>query len=187
MAFRNILYSAIALLSLSYTSSAISQDIDHSPSLKDYEDFGQGLGMEWFFQTDNGKPVLEFGVKETSHRLDRLWELSCTGIAESSNTISNTIFAVPPEVRHNDQFGFSIRIDDGQLFGLVGQQSSLKIQDTQIHFPQFAISENHKLLRALQRGNRAYINLNGNKFSIHLDGSASAIKAFLEACKRRAH
>ena len=178
------LFTTIALLGLNLASPVSALEKIKSPSLDVYEDVGEGLGMEWFFQANNGNPMLEFGVKETSHRLDRLWEFSCASIVNDNNTISNTIFAKPRNIRENDQFGFSIRVDNGESFGLIGRRASLEIQGIETYFPQFKISDNHNLWNALQRGERAFVNLNGNKFSIHLDGSAIAINAFLNACKK---
>ncbi|GAB5488401.1 MAG: hypothetical protein Pars2KO_19710 [Parasphingorhabdus sp.] len=174
-----------ALVGIGFGNAVDAKSKTNSPSLSDYKDVGRGLGMEWFFHADNGNPVLEFGVKETSHRLDRLWEFSCAGLKSNKIAISNTIFAKPREVRRNDEFGFSIRVDNGESFGLIGRRTSFEIQGTQAFFPQFRISQNHDLWSALQRGQRAFVNLNGTKFSIHLDGSANAIQAFLNACKKR--
>lgn len=178
------LVSIIALFGLNLAVPVSALEKAPSPSLDDYADVGREMGMEWYFQTNEGKPILEFGVKETNHRLDRLWEFSCANLVSEKSTISNTIFAKPRDVRINDQFGFSIRIDNGQSFGLIGRRASFDIQGTETHFPQFKISEKHDLWNALQRGERAFVNLNGNKFSIHLDGSANAIHAFLAACKK---
>lgn len=176
-------FTTIAFLGLNLASPVAALEKIEPPSLDVYEDVGEGLGMEWFFQANNGNPILEFGVKETSHRLDRLWEFSCGSLRTDDGSISNTIFAKPRDIRRNDQFGFSIRVDDGESFGLIGRRASFEIQGTETYFPQFKIPEDHSLWRALQRGERAFVNLNGNKFSIHLDGSANAIHAFLNACK----
>ena len=177
--------SSTTLIASSLTMPAMAHSMDPLPSLNEYEDVGRGLGMEWFFHSNQGNPILEFGVKETSHRLDRLWEFTCENKEKNRISISNTIFAAARDARRNDEFGFSIRIDNGESFGLVGRRAAFKIQGTETYFPQFQISENHSLLTALQRGERAFVNLNGNKFSIHLDGSSRAIDAFLNACKNR--
>lgn len=178
-----ILAMTATMLGLSLAIPASAKGKTEAPSLEVYEDVGEGLGMEWFFQANNGNPILEFGVKETSHRLDRLWEFSCASLKAENGTISNTIFAKPRDIRRNDQFGFSIRVDNGESFGLIGRRASFEIQGIETYFPQFKIPESHNLWSALQRGERAFVNLNGNKFSIHLDGSANAINAFLSACK----
>jgi hypothetical protein len=179
------LFFATALIGINLSTPVFALEKSPTPSLAIYEDVGRGLGMEWFFQSNNGNPILEFGVKETDHRLDRLWEFSCTNFGSKNDTISNTIFAKSPEVRTDDQFGFSIRIDNGKSFGLIGHKGLFEIQGTQTYFPQFDISHNHGLWEALRRGERAFVNLNGNKFSIHLNGSANAINAFLNACRNR--
>lgn len=178
-----VILSSISLFTSSLAVPASAHPMDALPSLHEYEDVGRGLGMEWFFHSNQGNPILEFGVKETSHRLDRLWEFSCNSKEKNNISISNTIFAAARETRKNDEFGFSIRIDNGESFGLIGRRAAFKIQGTETYFPQFQISGNHSLLNALQRGERAFVNLNGNKFSIHLDGSSRAIDAFLSACK----
>ena len=169
---------------LSSLAAPVSAQIAVSPNIKEYEDVGQGLGMVWHYQGKDGAPVLEFGVKETNHRLDSLWELTCANFANGSGTISNTIFANPPEADENDEFGFSVRVDDGNSIGLIGRKAPFQIQGTKSYFPQFQISDKHKLWDALRGGERAFVNLNGNKFSIHLKGSADAIGSFFSECRK---
>lgn len=171
-----------ALAVLVAPSLVSAQDKDSASWMESYVDVGRGLGMEWNFHTVDGKPILEFGVKETSHRLDRLWEFTCANLDAGNGTISNTIFAKSPEVRKGDEFGFSIRIDDGRSFGLVGHRGLFEIQGVSSHYPQFDISDSHNLWDEMRRGKRAFVNMNGNKFSIHLEGSSHAIQNFLNAC-----
>ncbi|QJB68046.1 hypothetical protein [Parasphingorhabdus halotolerans] len=158
-----------------------------SPPMEDYEDVGQGAGMEWHYQIKDGVPNLEFGVKETGHRLDRLWEFSCSKMEGEHGTISNTIFAKPPEIQPDDQFGFSVRIDKGKSVGLVANRGPFQVQGYDTYFPQFEITDKHDLWDLLRHGKRAYINLNGNKFSIHLDGSAKAIGTFINSCRTKSN
>ena len=169
---------------LSLLVAPVSAQNAVSPNIEEYEDVGQGLGMVWHYHGQDGAPVLEFGVKETNHRLDSLWEFTCANFAIGSGRISNTIFASPPEADENDEFGFSIRVDDGNSIGLIGRKDPFQIQGNQSYFPQFQISDKHKLWDALRGGERAFVNLNGNKFSIHLKGSADAIDAFFRECRK---
>ncbi|MEP3916215.1 MAG: hypothetical protein ABJM34_12945, partial [Parasphingorhabdus sp.] len=57
-----------------------------------------------------------------------------------------------------------------------------QIQGVSSHYPQFDISDSHNLWDEMRRGKRAFVNMNGNKFSIHLNGSSHAIQNFLNAC-----
>lgn len=180
----NTIYSLAAFASLTMSTLLFAQDKGRVPSMEVYEDVGRGVGMEWKYQALNGKPLLEFGVTETNHRLDRLWEFSCASLENGRSKIANTVFAKPPEVREGDRFGFSIRIDDGKSFGLIGRNDLFEIQGFYSHFPQFDIFDSHSLWGALRRGERAFVNMNGNKFSIHLEGSADPIKRFLNACRK---
>ncbi len=180
------LFFQLALVSLAVSFPAFAQDEVPAPSQEIYDDVGRGLGMEWSFQTQNGEPMLEFGVKETDHRLDRLWEFSCASVESGHATISNTIFATAPGVQNDDQFGFSIRVDNGKSLGLIGRKDPFQIQGNSAYFPRFDISDTHKLWDALRRGERAFVNLNGNRFSFHLEGSGDAINGFLNACRKSA-
>ncbi|WP_422344938.1 hypothetical protein [Parasphingorhabdus sp.] len=179
-----ILYSQLLFIAVAMPSAVSAQSEAPAPSEELYEDVGRGVGMTWSFQSQRGKPALEFGVKETEHRLDRLWEFSCANF--KNGTVSNTLFANPPELREGDQFGFSIRIDNGKSYGLIGRMDPIQIQGSNTNFPHFDIGRSHDLWKALRLGNRAFINLNGNKFSIHLEGSGTAIGKFLNVCKKNA-
>ncbi|MFK7840999.1 MAG: hypothetical protein AB8B54_01935 [Sphingorhabdus sp.] len=176
------LYALGFLAILTTPSSVFAKENASASWTESYVDVGSGLGMEWNFHTVDGQPILEFGVKETSHRLDRLWEFTCANLDAGQGTISNTIFAKSPEVRKGDEFGFSIRVDDGRSFGLVGHKGLFQIQGVSSHYPQFDISDSHNLWDEMRRGKRAFVNMNGNKFSIHLNGSSHAIQNFLNAC-----
>lgn len=180
------LFSQLSLVSVAVSFPVFAQDKVPAPSLELYEDVGRGIGMEWNYQTQDGKPMLEFGVKETNHRLDRLWEFSCASVKSGRVTISNTIFAAAPEVQNDDQFGFSVRVDNGKSFGLIGRKDAFQIQGNNAYFPSFDMSDTHNLWDALRRGKRAFVNLNGNKFSFHLEGSGDAINRFLSACRKSA-
>ena len=69
---------------LSLLVAPVSAQNAVSPNIEEYEDVGQGLGMVWHYYGQDGAPVLEFGVKETNHRLDSLWEFTCANFAIGS-------------------------------------------------------------------------------------------------------
>ncbi|MGB5484896.1 hypothetical protein [Parasphingorhabdus sp.] len=183
---RKSLFWPLASVCVTISSPLCAQDTAPIPSPRAYQDVGRGAGMEWSYHIRNGKPLLEFGVKETGHRLDRLWEFSCASDHNGRAIISNTIFARSPELQNNDQFGFSIRVDNGKSIGLIARKDPFEIQGHNAYFPRFDMSATHILWDALRRGERAFVNLSDNRFSLHLEGSGKAIKKFLDACRKSA-
>ena len=81
-----------------------------------------------------------------------------------------------------DQFGFTVRVDDNASIGVLARMLPTQIEGQDLVMPQFYLPNNHALFPALARGKRAFVNLNGNKFSIHLKGSGDALVTFLRAC-----
>lgn len=150
------------------------------PSREDYPDAGQAFGMVWQYSDYDDKPFLSFHVPETDNRL---WTMDCKKQADGSVRIANMIIASPKELMAEDRFGFTIRVDNGQSIGILARMLPANLEGEDYHMPQFYLPNSHSLFPALARGSRAYINLNGNKFSVHLKGSGEALTNFLKACQ----
>ncbi len=150
------------------------------PSLEDYPDAGQAAGMVWHYIESDEKPLLAFQVPQTDNEL---WRMTCQKQLDGSSRIANMIVATPEEMEAGDQFGFSIRIDDRRSIGILARMLPTSLEGESYHMPQFSLINTHILFSALADGNRAYVNLNGSKFSIHLNGSGEALTKFLKACQ----
>lgn len=150
------------------------------PSREDYPDAGQAFGMVWYYSNIDEKPFLAFQVPETDNQL---WTMACHKQKDDSVRIANNIIATPPELVAEDYFGFTIRVDDGRSIGLLARMAPVNLEGEGYHMPRFYLPNSHVLFPALAQGNRAYVNLNGNKFSIHLKGSGDALVEFLKACQ----
>lgn len=149
------------------------------PSREDYPDAGQAFGMVWHNDSDGKLPTLSFMVPETDNRL---WTMRCERFDNGSVRIGHLIIATPREMVADDQFGFTVRVDDGASIGVLARMLPAQIEGEDLVMPQFYLPNNHALFPALARGNRAFVNLNGNKFSVHLKGSGDALVAFLRGC-----
>ncbi len=180
--------SAAAILALVASPGNASQSGDGGaemarptiPSREDYPDAGQAFGMVWHNDSNGKLPVLTFMVPETDNRL---WTMHCQKLDNGSVRIANMIIATPRESYAEDQFGFTVRVDDGASIGVLARMLPTQIEGQDLVMPQFYLPNNHSLFPALARGNRAYVNLNGNKFSLHLKGSGDALITFLRGCK----
>ncbi len=136
--------------------------------------------MIWHYRNFANGPVLAFEVPETDNQL---WTMGCQKQGDGSVRIANLLIATPRELAADDQFGFTIRVDDGAAIGILARMLPVRLEGDPYHMPQFYLPNRHALFPALARGNRAYINLNGKKFSISLKGSGEALKSFLRACQ----
>lgn len=150
------------------------------PSREDYPDAGQAFGMVWDYMGNDDNPVLAFQVPQTDNQL---WTMACKKRTDGSVRIANMIIAAPNELVAEDRFGFTIRVDNGQSIGILARMLPANLEGEDYHMPQFYLPNSHILFPALARGKRAYINLNGNKFSVHLKGSGEALTNFLKACQ----
>lgn len=150
------------------------------PSREDYPDAGQAFGMVWHYTENDDKPFLAFQVPETDNQL---WTMACHKQKDDSVRIVNMIIAAPKELVAEDRFGFTIRIDDSRSIGVLARMLPANLEGEDYHMPQFYLPNSHSLFPALARGSRAYVNLNGNKFSVHLKGSGEALTKFLKACQ----
>ena len=150
------------------------------PSREDYPDAGQAFGMVWHNDSDGKSALLSFMVPETDNRL---WTMHCEKLDDGSVRIGHMIIATPREMVAEDQFGFTIRVDDDPSIGILARMLPAQIEGEDLTMPQFYLPNNHALFPALARGNRAFVNLNGNKFSVHLKGSGDALVTFLRACR----
>lgn len=151
-----------------------------TPSREDYPDAGQVFGMVWHDEGSGDAPALSFMVPETDNRL---WTMRCEKGRKGSVRIAHMIIATPKEVVADDQFGFTVRVDDKPAIGILARMLPAEIEGVAYPMPQFYLPISHPLFPALARGNRAFVNLNGNKFSVHLKGSGDALVEFLRACR----
>ena len=150
------------------------------PSREDYPDAGLAFGMVWHDESHGDTPALSFMVPETDNRL---WTMGCRKLENGSVRIAHMILTAPKEAVAEDQFGFTVRVDDNPSIGILARMLPAQIEGEITPTPQFLLPNNHALFPALARGNRAFVNLNGNKFSVHLQGSGGALERFLRACR----
>jgi hypothetical protein len=150
------------------------------PTLAEYPDRGQSYDMQWTAWGETETPRVDFGTPETDNRL---WTIRCNRAANGRVRIVHQIEAVPRDMGSGDRFGFSIRVDKGSSLGLIARMELANGEGGQYYVPRFYTANRHALYVALAKGSRAYINLNGNKFSVHLKGSGDAIKSFLKRCR----
>ena len=150
------------------------------PTLATYRDIGQDSDMVWSSFGDANDPALSFAAPETDNRL---WLMRCAKQENGSIRIMHQLEAQSATMGAGDQFGFTIRIDDNPSIGMIGQMRLSSGEGGTYYAPKFYTGNRHRLFGALARGKRAYINMNGDKFSIHLKGSGDALKQFLRACR----
>ena len=183
----NLFAASIAAFGLAASQSGAAQSDGANPetvkpaipSREDYPDAGQAFGMVWHNDTDGTRPVLSFMVPETDNRL---WTMRCEKLEDGTVRIGHMIIAKPREMVAEDQFGFTVRVDDNAGIGILARMLPTQIEGEDLVMPQFYLPNSHALFPALARGSRAYVNLNGNKFSVHLTGSGDALVSFLRAC-----
>lgn len=182
---KNIIYP-IAFLTAAAAMPAIAQDRDipgakaTMPTLASYPDRGQQYGMQWTLWGEADRPRVDFATPETDNRL---WTIRCNRMANGRVRIVHQIEAEARDMGAGDRFGFSIRVDRGKSLGLIARMELANGDGGSYYVPRFYTANRHALYVALAKGNRAYINLNGNKFSVHLKGSGEAIKAMLRRCQ----
>jgi len=176
--------SLISLCTLAVSAVAMApataQEPPKGPSIATYPDQGQDYGKVWNFQSYAGDPYLGFEVPETD---DRLWTFSCEERPKGGKYIASFFLVDAPEMRPGDKFGMSIRVDNGKSIGMLARMDKIQLEGDFYHMPRVQLLKNHPLFAALSAGNRAYINVNGNKFSVHLKGSGAAFEKMLSACK----
>ena len=177
---------SLASLSLVFVSPASSQESDIAgakaimPTQADYPDMGQEFNMQWILWGENDSPSIDFGTPDTDNRL---WSIRCNRMSGGRVRIVHQIEANPRDMGAGDRFGFSIRVDKAPSLGLIARMELTSGEGVQYYVPRFYTANRHALYAALAKGNRAYVNLNGNKFSVHLKGSGNAIKGFLQRCQ----
>ena len=178
---RLVLFGLVAGSIGSSPSLALSSSTDRYQG--HYSDVGQVMGMEWYFQNKHNKPALAFGVKDVGYWF---WKISCDGEQKRDKiAVQNTILVKNDNVRVNDEFGLTIRIDGRQSHGVTGKMKPYQGLGYQSVYPQFYVSNKDAFWDDLRRGSRAFVNLNGNKFSVHLKGSSSSVKSFIKACQKK--
>lgn len=182
---RNILYPT-ALLTAAFAVPAIAQETEipgakaTMPTLSSYPDRGREYDMQWTLWGEEDEPRIDFGTPETDNRL---WTIRCNRMANGRVKIVHQLEADARDMGAGDRFGFSIRVDRGSSLGLIARMELTNGEGGSYYVPRFYTANRHALYVALAKGNRAYINLNGNKFSVHLKGSGDAIKSFLKRCQ----
>lgn len=181
-----ICIARFAVLALAFSMPAAAQDADipgakaTMPTLADYPDRGQEYGMEWTAWGETESPRVDFGAPETDNRL---WTIRCNRASSGRVRIVHQIEADARDMGAGDRFGFTIRVDKGSSLGLIARMELTNGEGGQYYVPRFYTANRHALYVALAKGSRAYINLNGNKFSVHLKGSGDAIKSLLKRCQ----
>lgn len=167
-------------------SPALAQDSDipgskaNMPTLANYPDMGQEFGMQWIGWGEASSPRIDFAAPETDNRL---WTIRCERRGSGKVRIVHQIEGSLKDMGANDRFGFTIRVDDRPSLGLIARMELTDGEGGKYYVPRFYTANRHPLYEALAKGSRAYINLNGNKFSVHLKGSGNTIKQFLRACQ----
>lgn len=150
------------------------------PTTANYHDMGDEFGMQWQGWSDDGQPRIDFGVPETDNRL---WRIRCVRPNGKAPRIIHQIEAGSKEMGAGDRFGFTIRVDKQPSLGFIARMELSNGEGGKYYTPKFYTSARHPIYQHLAKGSRAYINLNGNKFSVHLKGSGDVLVAFLNACK----
>ncbi|QJB68135.1 hypothetical protein [Parasphingorhabdus halotolerans] len=182
------IFGALAVLALSLTATAAAQDnvLENIPGAKgkmptiaDHPDMGQLFGMQWMAWSDGDEAALDFGAPETDNRL---WSMRCDRPANGEVRIVHQIEASLKDMGAGDRFGFTIRVDEGQSLGFIARMELTDGEGGKYYTPRFYTSNRHSVFEALAKGERAFMNLSDNKFSVHLKGSGEAIKKFLRAC-----
>ena len=176
----------ITLLVVSIAMPAAAQETDipgakaTMPTLADYPDRGKEYDMQWTAWGEPDEPRVDFATPETDNRL---WSIRCNRLANGRVRIVHQIEANARDMGAGDRFGFTIRVGKGASLGLIARMELANGDGGQYYVPRFYTANRHALYVALAKGSRAYINLNGNKFSVHLKGSGDAIKSFLKRCQ----
>lgn len=174
----------ILAAAISIPAAAQESDIPGSkatmPTLAGYPDRGQEYDMEWTAWGETDTPRVDFGTPETDNRL---WTIRCNRTSSGRVRIVHQIEADARDMGAGDRFGFTIRVDKGSSLGLIARMELTNGEGGQYYVPRFYTANRHALYVALAKGSRAYINLNGSKFSVHLKGSGDAIKSLLKRCQ----
>ena len=184
---RKTIAAMTASLALIAGPAALAQDnsdvpgakAEQLPSLATYPDMGEEFGMQWMGYGDAADPYVDFAAPETDNRL---WSIRCIRRAGNAR-IRHQIEGGAKDMGAGDRFGFTIRVDDRPSLGLIARMELTDGEGGPYYVPRFYTSNRHSLYEDLAKGNRAYVNLNGNKFSVHLRGSGKALIDFLKACR----
>lgn len=164
-----------------------SAKAEYKPDLELFPDGGQIFGMTWNY-ADQTQPTLFYGAPHTNNML---LKFSCSakndGAAKKDGagekTVNAIIFATTIDLRPDDQFGLTVRVDNGQSRGLLGKLGSATVGKRDFHMPFVALAADDPLFDALAHGQRVYFKVDGNRFSIDLTGSLQPIEQFTAACR----
>lgn len=163
---------------------------DYQPKLAMFPDVGQAFNMSWSY-SDRSEPSVTYGSPKTDNFI---WQFSCGRKANiiSQNQkiaptypVTGTLNATTVDLRPDDQFGFTIRVDNGRSQGLLGQLGPIKIGNNDFNMPELVLDANNPLFEKLANGKRAFLKIDGNRFSVDLSGSLQPIRQFVAACKAR--
>ena len=169
---------------------AASAKQDYQPKLEMFPDVGHAFNMSWSY-SDKGEPSVSYGSPNTDNFL---WQFYCGRKANiiSQNQkiaptypVTGTLNATTVDLRPDDQFGFTIRVDNGRSQGLLGQLGPIKIGNNDFNMPELVLDAKNPLFEKLANGKRAFLKIDGNRFSIDLSGSLQPIRQFVSACKAR--
>jgi hypothetical protein len=169
---------------------AASAKKDYQPRLAAFPDVGQAFNMSWTY-SDKGQPSVVYGSPNTDNFL---WQFSCgrkANIITQNQKIAPTypvtgiLSATTVDLRPDDQFGFTIRVDNGRSQGLLGQLGPIKIGNNDFNMPELVLDADNPLFEKLANGKRAFLKIDGNRFSVDLAGSLQPIRQFVAACKAK--
>ncbi|QJB68138.1 hypothetical protein [Parasphingorhabdus halotolerans] len=163
---------------------------DYQPQLAMFPDAGQAFNMRWTY-SDKGQPSVVYGSPNTDNVM---WQFSCGRkpniISQNQKVapvfpVTGIINATTTDLRPEDQFGFTVRVDNGASQGLLGQLGSTQIGNDDFYMPNLVLDANNPLFEKLANGKRAFLKIDGNRFSIDLTGSLEPIRQFVSACKAK--
>lgn len=163
---------------------------DYQPKLGTFPDVGQAFNMTWRY-VDKGTPTVTYGSPDTDNFI---WQFSCgrkANIITQNQKIApvypvtGILNATTTDLRPDDQFGFTVRVDNGRSQGLLGQLGPIKIGNNDFNMPELVLDANNPLFEKLANGKRAFLKIDGNRFSVDLVGSLQPIRQFVTACKAK--
>ena len=175
-----VLFALIAGPALAQDDSDIPGATGTLPTTATYPDMGEEFRMQWMGWADGEDAGVDFGVPETDNRL---WSIRCERPSGGVVRIVHQIEGGSKEMGAGDRFGFTIRVDERPSLGFIARMELSDGEGGKYYAPKFYTSNRHPVYEDLAKGKRAYINLDGNKFSVHLRGSGDALTSFLRACQ----